>query len=173
MKRPEILAPAGNMETLIAAINAGCDAVYLSGKKYGARAYAANFSNDELIEAINYAHLYDVKVYVTVNTLIYEDEMDDLLEYVGFLHKIGVDALIIQDLGAMDLIRQTYPNLELHASTQMNVHSLNSVKLLEQFNIKRAVLSRELSIEEVEHIYNMGWLTRSWGHTIFQEIKVL
>ena len=152
MKKPEILAPAGNMETLIAAINAGCDAVYLSGKKYGARAYAANFSNDELIEAINYAHLYDVKVYVTVNTLIYEDEMDDLLEYVDFLHKIGVDALIIQDLGAMDLIRQTYPNLELHASTQMNVHSLNSVKLLEQFNIKRAVLSRELSIEEVEHI---------------------
>ena len=152
MKRPEILAPAGNMETLIAAINAGCDAVYLSGKKYGARAYAANFSNDELVQAINYAHLYDVKVYVTVNTLIYEDEMDDLLEYVGFLHKIGVDALIIQDLGAMDLIRQTYPNLELHASTQMNVHSLNSVKLLEQFNIKRAVLSRELSIEEVKYI---------------------
>ena len=152
MKRPEILAPAGNMETLIAAISAGCDAVYLSGKKYGARAYAANFDNDELIEAINYAHLYEVKVYVTVNTLIYEDEMDDLLEYVEFLHKIGADALIIQDLGAMDLIRQTYPDLELHASTQMNIHSLNSVKLLEQFNIKRAVLSRELSIEEVRHI---------------------
>ena len=152
MKRPEILAPAGNMETLIAAISAGCDAVYLSGKKYGARAYAANFDDNELVEAINYAHLYEVKVYVTVNTLIYEDEMDDLLDYVGFLHKIGVDALIIQDLGAMDLIRQTYPNLELHASTQMNIHSLNSVKLLEQFNLKRAVLSRELSIEEVKHI---------------------
>ena len=152
MKRPEILAPAGNMETLVAAISAGCDAVYLSGKKYGARAFAANFTDEELIEAVNYAHLYEVKVYVTVNTLIYEDEMDDLLEYVGFLHKIGVDALIIQDLGAMDLIRQTYPNLELHASTQMNIHSLNSVKLLEQFNIKRAVLSRELSIEEVKHI---------------------
>ena len=140
------------METLKSAISAGCDAVYLSGKKYGARAFAANFTDDELIEAISYAHLYEVKVYVTVNTLIYEDEMDDLLEYVGFLHKIGVDALIIQDLGAMDLIRQTYPNLELHASTQMNIHSLNSVKLLEQFNIKRAVLSRELSIEEVKHI---------------------
>ena len=152
MKKPEILAPAGNMETLIAAISAGCDAVYLSGKKYGARAYAANFDDNELVEAINYAHLYEVKVYVTVNTLIYEDEVDALLDYVGFLHRSGVDALIIQDLGAMDLIRQTYPNLELHASTQMNIHSLNSVKLLEQFNIKRAVLSRELSIEEVKHI---------------------
>ena len=152
MKKPEILAPAGNMETLVAAISAGCDAVYLSGKKYGARAYAANFDDNELVEAVRYAHLYEVKVYVTVNTLIYEDEMNDLLDYVGFLHKNGVDALIIQDLGAMDLIRQTYPNLELHASTQMNIHSLNSVKLLEQFNIKRAVLSRELSIDEVRYI---------------------
>ena len=152
MKRPEILAPAGNIETLVAAISAGCDAVYLSGKKYGARAYAANFDDDELVEAINYAHLYDVRVYVTVNTLIYEDEMNDLLKYVEFLHTNGVDALIIQDLGAMDLIRQTYPDLELHASTQMNIHSLNSVKLIEQFGIKRAVLSRELSIDEVKHI---------------------
>ena len=152
MKKIELLAPAGNMESLIAAINAGADAVYLSGKKYGARAYAANFSDEQLIEAINYAHLYDVKVYVTVNTLIYEHEMDDFIKYIEFLHTNNVDAIIIQDLGAMDLVRKLFPNLEIHASTQMNIHSLESVKLLEKLNIKRAVLSRELSIDEIDNI---------------------
>ena len=140
MKKIELLAPAGNMESLIAAINAGADAVYLSGKKYGARAYAANFSDEQLIEAINYAHLYDVKVYVTVNTLIYEHEMDDFIKYIEFLHTNNVDAIIIQDLGAMDLVRKLFPNLEIHASTQMNIHSLESVKLLEKLNIKRTIL---------------------------------
>ena len=99
MKKIELLAPAGNMESLYAAISAGADAVYLSGKKYGARAFAANFSDDELVEAINYSHLYDVKVYVTVNTLIYESEMDDFIKYIEFLYRSGVDAVIMQDLG--------------------------------------------------------------------------
>lgn len=152
MKEIELLAPAGNMESLVAAISAGCDAVYLSGKKYGARAFAANFSNEELIEAINYAHLYDVKVYVTVNTLIYESEFDDFTNYIDFLYKSNVDAVIMQDIGAMDLVRQKFPNLEIHASTQMNIHSLESVKMLESLNIKRAVLSRELSISDIENI---------------------
>ncbi len=154
MKKIELLAPAGNMESLIAAINAGADAVYLSGKKYGARAFAANFSSEELIEAVKYAHLYDVKIYVTINTLIYENEMDDFINYVEFLYSINVDAVIMQDLGAMDLVRQKFPNLEIHASTQMNIHSLESVKLLEKLNIKRAVLSRELSIDDINHIKN-------------------
>ena len=152
MKKIELLAPAGNWESLVAAISAGADAVYLSGKKYGARAFAANFSDLELVEAIKYSHLYDVKVYVTVNTLIYEREMDDFIKYVEFLYKSGVDAVIIQDLGAMDLVRQRFPKLDIHASTQMNIHSLESVKLLESLGIKRAVLSRELSINDVEYI---------------------
>lgn len=152
MKKIELLAPAGNMDSLKAAILAGCDAVYISGKKYGARAFAANFSNEELIEAITYAHLYDVKVYVTVNTLIYESEMDDFLGYIKFLHENSVDAVIMQDLGAMDLVRQTYPNLEIHASTQMNIHSLESAKLLEKLDIKRCVLAREMDIKEIENI---------------------
>ena len=152
MKKIELLAPAGNMDSLVSAISAGADAVYLSGKKYGARANATNFSDDELVEAINYSHLYDVKVYVTVNILIYESEMDDFIKYIEFLYRSGVDAVIIQDLGAMDLIRQKFPKLEIHASTQMNIHSLESVKLLERLGIKRAVLSRELSINDIEYI---------------------
>ncbi len=152
MNKIELLAPAGSMESLYAAVSAGADAVYLSGKKYGARAFAANFDDEELVEAINYCHLYDVRVYVTVNTLIYEREMDDFIKYVEFLYRSGVDAVIMQDLGAMDLVRQKFPNLEIHASTQMNIHSLESVKLLEGLGIKRAVLSRELSINDISHI---------------------
>lgn len=152
MNKIELLAPAGSMESLYAAVSAGADAVYLSGKKYGARAFAANFNDEELVEAINYCHLYDVRVYVTVNTLIYEREMDDFIKYVEFLHRSGVDAVIMQDLGAMDLVRQKFPNLEIHASTQMNIHSLESVKLLENLGIKRAVLSRELSISDISNI---------------------
>ena len=152
MNKIELLAPAGNMESLYAAVSAGADAVYLSGKKYGARAFAANFDDEELVQAINYCHLYDVRVYVTVNTLIYEREMDNFIKYVEFLHRSGVDAVIMQDLGAMDLVRQKFPALEIHASTQMNIHSLESVKLLESLGIKRAVLSRELSITDISHI---------------------
>lgn len=152
MKKIELLAPAGNMESLIAAISAGCDAVYISGKKYGARAFANNFSFEELIESIRIAHLYDVKVYVTVNTLIYDSEMDDFLKYIEFLYRNNVDAIIMQDLGAMDLVRQIYPKLEIHASTQMNIHSLETVKLLEKLNIKRCVLAREMNISEIKNI---------------------
>ena len=152
MNKIELLAPAGSMESLYAAVSACADAVYLSGKKYGARAFAANFDDEELVEAINYCHLYDVRVYVTVNTLIYEDEMEDFIKYVDFLYKNNVDAVIMQDIGAMDLVRKKFPNLEIHASTQMNIHSLESVKLLESLNIKRAVLSRELSISDIENI---------------------
>ena len=152
MKKIELLAPAGNMESLISAIMAGCDAVYISGKKYGARAFANNFSFEEIVEAIKLAHLYDVKVYVTVNTLIYESEMDDFLKYIEFLYRNNVDAVIMQDLGAMDLVRQVYPKLEIHASTQMNIHSLETVKLLEKLNIKRCVLAREMSLSEIKNI---------------------
>lgn len=154
MKRPELLAPAGNLDSLKAAISAGCDAVYLSGKMYGARAFANNFSNEELIEAINICHLYGVKVYITVNTLIYEDEVDSFLEYIEYIHKIGVDAVIMQDLGMIDLVRKTYPNLEIHASTQAHIHNLEGVKLMEELGVKRVVLARETPIELIKEIKN-------------------
>ena len=148
----ELLSPAGDFESLKAAILGGCDAVYLGGKLFGARAFSNNFNNEELIEAIKYAHLYGVKVYVTVNTLIYENEVDKFMNYVEFLYKNNVDALIIQDIGMMDLIRKTFPLLELHASTQMHIHNLEGVKLVESLGLKRAVLARETPIELIEEI---------------------
>ncbi len=152
MKKPELLSPVGNFESLKAAILAGCDAVYLGGKLFGARAFSNNFTDDELVEAIKYAHLFDVKVYVTVNTLIYENEVSKLMNYVDFLYKNNVDALIIQDIGMMDLIRKTYPLLELHASTQMHIHNLEGVKLVEKLGLKRVVLARETSIDLIKKI---------------------
>ena len=152
MKKIELLAPAGNMEMLVAAIEAGCDAVYLGGESFGARAFSQNFTNDELVTAINYAHLYGVKVYVTVNTLIYEDEVDSFLNYIEFIHKNNVDAVLIQDLGMFDLVRKTFPNLELHASTQMHIHNLDGVKLMEKLGMKRVVLARETSIDDIKMI---------------------
>ena len=152
MKKPELLSPVGNIDALKAAINAGCDAVYLGGKLFGARSYAGNFDDEEMIEAIKYAHIYGVKVYVTMNTMIYESEVEAFINYVDFLHRNNVDALIIQDLGMMDLIRKTYPNLELHASTQMNVHNVEGVKLLEELGLKRVVLARETNIEKIKEI---------------------
>ena len=152
LKRPELLSPAGDFASLKAAIQAGCDAVYLGGKLFGARAFSNNFDNNELVEAIKYAHLYKVKVYVTVNTLVYEHEVNKFMEYIDFLYRNNVDALIIQDIGMMDLIRKTYPLLELHASTQMHIHNLEGVKLVESLGLKRAVLARETSINLINEI---------------------
>lgn len=154
MKKIELLAPAGNMESLYAAIEAGCDAVYIGGYGYSARSYADNFSNEEIVEAIDYAHVYGVKVYVAVNTLIYETEVDSFMNYIDFLHKNNVDALIIQDLGMLDLIHKTYPNLELHASTQMHIHNLEGVKFAEKIGLKRVVLARETGIDLIHKIKN-------------------
>ena len=123
MKKVELLSPVGNMESLYQAVNNGADAVYLGGKKFGARKFANNFSSEELIKAIKYCHLYDVKIYVTVNTLIYEDEISEVLEYVDFLHKNNVDAVIVQDLGLIKILRNMFPNLEIHASTQCHNHN--------------------------------------------------
>lgn len=152
MKRPELLAPAGSMDSLRAAIAAGCDAIYLSGKMYGARAFANNFSDEELVEAINLAHLYGVKVYITVNTLIYDIEVDSFLKYIEFIHKNNVDAVIMQDLGMIDLVRKTYPNLEIHASTQAHIHNLEGTKLMEKLGLSRVVLARETPIELIKEI---------------------
>lgn len=152
MKKPELLAPAGNMESLKAAVQAGCDAVYLGGYLFGARSFAENFSNEEIKEAVIYAHLYGVKVYITVNTLIYEDEVETFMNYIDELYHINIDAVIIQDLGMLDLVRQTYPLLEVHASTQMHLHNVEGVKFVESLGVKRAVLAREVDIDLIKKI---------------------
>lgn len=154
MKKTELLSPAGSMESLVAAIEGGCDAVYLSGTLYSARSYAANFNNEELKEAVQYAHAYGVKVYVTINILIYESEIKNFLKYIEYLQSINVDAVIVQDIGMMDLLHQKYPSLEIHASTQMHIHNLEGVKFLEKIGINRAVLARETPIELIEEIKN-------------------
>ena len=149
MKKIELLAPAGNMESFYAAINAGADAVYLSGKNFGARALASNFTNEELIKVIEYAHIHNRKVYITVNTLIYETEINNLLEYIHFLHMNNVDAIIVQDLGIINLLHQKFPNLEIHASTQINTHNNNTLEILKNNGVKRVVLARESSLDEI------------------------
>ena len=123
MKKVELLSPCGNFECLKAAIHNGADAVYLSGKNFGARKYADNFSQDEIVEAIRYSHLYGVKVYVTVNTMIYESEVDSVIEYLKFLYIHRVDAVIMQDIGIISKIRKILPELEIHASTQCHNHN--------------------------------------------------
>ena len=152
MKQKELLSPVGNKEMLYQAIHNGADAVYLSGNLYGARKFAKNFNNEELKEAVEYARLYGVKVYVTVNTLIYEEEINDVLDYLDYLHQIGVNAVIMQDIGLIYLTRQIYPNLEIHASTQCHNHNNEILKLWKSLGLSRAVLARELSIEEIENI---------------------
>ena len=152
MKRIELLSPAGNMDSLKAAVMAGCDAVYLGGTLFSARAFANNFSNEEMKEAIKYCHLYGVKVYVTCNILIYEHEIEKFMTYIDFLHSISVDAVLIQDLGMLDLVHQTYPNLEIHASTQMHIHNLDGAIMAKKLGCKRIVIARETPIEVIEDI---------------------
>ena len=148
----ELLSPVGNMECLKSAINAGCDAVYLAGKNFGARSFAGNFTNEELVSAIEICHLYGIKVYVTVNTIIYDPEVEHFIKYIDFLHRNNVDAIIMQDIGMIDLVRKTYPNLKIHASTQMNIHNIEGVKLCEKLGITRVVLARETPIELIKYI---------------------
>jgi putative protease len=152
MKKVELLAPAGSYSALISAVNAGCDAVYLGGKNFGARAYAPNFDYEELKKALEFCHLRDVKVYVTLNTLILNEEMKEFAEYVDFLYSIGVDAVIVQDLGVLKFLRENYPNLSVHASTQMTIHNLEGVQELAERGVSRVILSRELTLEEIRHI---------------------
>lgn len=147
--KKELLAPAGDFASLKAAIHNGADAVYLSGKSFGARKFANNFSLEELKEAVSYAHLYGVKIYVTVNTIIYEDEINDCLKYIEYLYNIGVDAIIVQDIGLIRLIRKYFPDMEIHASTQAHTHNIEQIKFLETLGVKRVVLAREMSILEI------------------------
>lgn len=152
LKKVELLAPAGHKDALIGAINAGADAIYLAGKRFGARAYANNFSDEELIETIDYAHVRGVRVFVAINTLVFDDEVEDLISYADFLVKHHVDALIVQDLGMIDLFVKRYPDTDIHVSTQFNTHNLYQVKMLKSLGVKRIVLARETSIQTIKAI---------------------
>ena len=128
MKIPELLSPVGNVEHLKIAVLAGASSVYLSGTNYGARKYADNFTIEEISKSVEYAHMHNVKVYITVNTLIKEEELGDCLKYVYELYSLGVDAVLIQDIGLMKLIHEFIPDLNIHASTQMNIENINDLK---------------------------------------------
>ena len=152
MKKVELLAPAGNYEAFLGAIHAGADAVYLGGEKYSARAYADNFSDEEVISAIRYAHILRKKVYLTINTLMKQDEYKALCSYVTPFYQSGLDGVIIQDLGAFEILKETFPNLELHASTQMTLTSELGVSYLKELGACRVVPARELSLDEIRSI---------------------
>lgn len=162
--KPELLAPAGNFESLEAAIHGGCDAVYVGLKHFGARAFANNFDDEEIVSAIKLCHTYGVKIYVTMNTLIHDNEVDEFIDRVRFLHKNGVDAVLIQDFGMMMLVREMFPNLEVHASTQFNNSSIDTLKLLKKIGVKRAVVSREVSIDEIKKMESVGIEIEAFVH---------
>ena len=153
-KIPELLAPAGTMEALKAAVYAGADAVYLGGSTFGARAYAGNFDREKLAEAVAFCHARDVMVYVTVNTLLYEDELEQAGEYLLFLSELGADAILVQDFGLLWLARRLVPDLPVHASTQMCLHNAESVRWAAEQGISRVVLPRELSADEIRTIHD-------------------
>lgn len=148
----ELLAPAGSIESFKAACQNGADAIYMGIDKFNARVMAQNFSIDEYIECIEYAHIRNVKVYLTLNTLLYNDEIKEALEIVLKLYSKGLDAVIVQDIGFAMLLHKYIPNLQLHASTQMSVYSLSQVNFLQRIGFKRVVLARELSVDEIEYI---------------------
>ncbi|MBQ9266905.1 MAG: U32 family peptidase [Clostridia bacterium] len=150
--RFELLAPAGSYEAFLAAVENGADAVYMGGKLFNARANASNFDLEELSKIVQYAHLRNVKIYITLNTLLNDQEMKEALDFAYSIYEIGVDAVIVQDLGLASVLHKHIPNLALHASTQMTVYDLEGVNELEKLGFTRVVLARELSMEEIKYI---------------------
>ena len=149
----ELLAPAGNLEILKGVIESGADAVYVGGSMFGARAYANNFTEEELLEAIDFAHLRGVKVYLTVNTLIKNSEFSKLYDYLLVYYKRGLDAVIVQDIGVVKAIHEYFPSMEIHTSTQMTVTGADGVRFLSQFGVTRVVMEREVSLAEMKRIH--------------------
>lgn len=149
----ELLAPAGNLEILKGVIESGADAVYVGGSMFGARAYANNFTEEELLEAIDFAHLRGVKVYLTVNTLIKSSEFSKLYDYLLVYYKRGLDAVIVQDIGVVKAIHEYFPSMEIHTSTQMTVTGADGVSFLSQFGVTRVVMAREVSLAEMKRIH--------------------
>ena len=157
IERPqvELLAPAGSLEILKAVSVAGADAVYAAGNRFGARAYANNFSEEELLYAIDYMHLHGKKLYLTVNTLLKQEELNqELFSYVEPLYRQGLDGVIIQDLGVLGFLREHFPGMELHASTQMNITGPYGAALLKASGCSRIVTAREISLKEIQAIHD-------------------
>lgn len=150
----ELLAPAGTYEIFQAVIAAGADAVYVGGDRFGARAYAGNFSDEELLRAIDYAHLHGRRLYLTVNTLLKNTELSGLLyDYLLPFYERGLDAVLVQDLGALTLIHQCFPELPIHTSTQMTVTGVQGARLMQELGAERIVMARETSLAEMKHIH--------------------
>ena len=160
----ELLAPAGNFQGFIGGLNGGADAFYLAGTKFGARAYADNFTEEEIKEVLFLAKLFDKKVYLTVNTLLKNTEMKELYDYIKPLYELGLTGVIIQDFGVFEYLKEHFPGLELHASTQMTITSLEGAKYLTDQGMKRVVLARELTLKEVKEITDAGIETECFIH---------
>ena len=148
----ELLAPAGDKQKLIMAINYGADAVYLASTRFGLRTFAGNFDLDGLKEAVDFAHSNNVKVYVTVNIIPHESDLADLPEYILYLEKIGVDAVICADLGVISIVRRVAPNLAVHVSTQANITNSESAMVYVNMGVKRLILAREMTMEEIKEM---------------------
>ena len=151
-KLPELLAPAGDFGCLVAAVRGGADAVYIGGKSFGARAFARNFDIGEISRAAAYCHIHGVRLYVTVNTLLLESELSDAVNFAIELYRVGVDALIVADLGLVRILRRELPDMELHASTQMSVHNSLGADMAHSLGLCRVVLARETSGEDIRQI---------------------
>ncbi len=164
MKRIELLAPAGSMESLIAAAQAGCDAVYLGLTSFSARAFAGNFSHEEFQEAVRYCHRRDIKVYVTVNTLLFETELENAIKEIRFLYENDADAVLIQDLGLFHVVRKCFPDLAVHCSTQMHIHNINGAAFMKDCGAERVVLARETPLDIVREISSGGIETEVFAY---------
>ena len=151
VKKVELLAPVGSYDAFISALNNGANAIYLAGSHFGARE-KATFTNEEIVEMVKYAHLRGVRVHVTVNTLIYDDEMDRALEFIDFLYHNDVDAIIVQYLGIITLVHKLYPDLEIHASTQLNTLNYKEAEVLKNLGVTRVILAREAPLSIVKEI---------------------
>lgn len=164
VKKPELLAPAGSMESVLAAVRCGADAVYAGGERFSARANAANFSGAELEKAVRYCHLHGVKLYRAMNTLVFGAEISDFIEEAKFSAEIGVDGLIIQDLGAAKLLKQVLPDMRLNASTQMTIHTPEGARLAAELGFSRIVAARELNLEQLQRLTETGIEIEAFVH---------
>jgi putative protease len=151
-KIPELLAPAGDLEKLKIAVAYGADAIYIGGKRFGLRAFAGNFEKDEIEEAVKYVHKYGRKIYVTINIFAHNDDFSGMAEYIGFLSKAGVDAVIVSDPGILSLVKDVDPDMEIHLSTQANTTNWRSALFWHNMGVKRIILARELSLAEIKEI---------------------
>ena len=164
MSGTEILAPAGSLESLKAAVNCGADAVYIGGKQFSARQNAANFDNAELKQAADLCHLHNIKIYLTVNTIIFDNQVNEFAEFIKNAANAGIDAFIVQDFGAAEIIRNIVPDANIHGSTQMTIHSVKGAQLLKELGFKRVVISRELTEKQIQEICSTGIETEVFVH---------